>query len=191
MDKTLSREEAKQLMQLLCLDMSCWGNLPLMRRQYLVKCKEYHPDKGGNEESMKLLNSLYLKLQDSVSSVHDLNEEEDNIWQSSQVYCKDLCCNKFRLVNAIYGEYYEAYIMKQWDVCIHGYNHECQCIHCILSKYHKEKYKIYRKPPVWIECYCYKCYRECFFFPISMQTFFFWKVIIFNTEIRAVQPLLR
>ncbi|ABN09926.1 large T antigen [KI polyomavirus Stockholm 350] len=85
MDKTLSREEAKQLMQLLCLDMSCWGNLPLMRRQYLVKCKEYHPDKGGNEESMKLLNSLYLKLQDSVSSVHDLNEEEDNIWQSSQI----------------------------------------------------------------------------------------------------------
>nr|AJP06397.1 large T antigen [WU Polyomavirus] len=85
MDKTLSRNEAKELMQLLGLDMTCWGNLPLMRTKYLSKCKEFHPDKGGNEEKMKKLNSLYLKLQECVSTVHQLNEEEDEVWSSSQI----------------------------------------------------------------------------------------------------------
>nr|ALJ83713.1 large T antigen [Bank vole polyomavirus] len=84
MDRTLSRSEAKELMQLLDLDMCCWGNLPLMRKAYLNKCKEHHPDKGGNEELMKRLNSLYLQLEESVKRMQCLNEE-DSMWSTTQV----------------------------------------------------------------------------------------------------------
>lgn len=190
MDKTLSRNEAKELMQLLGLDMTCWGNLPLMRTKYLSKCKEFHPDKGGNEEKMKKLNSLYLKLQECVSTVHQLNEEEDEVWSSSQVECTELCCNfppkKYRLVGEVYGDVFEEYILKDWDICLKGFYYLCNCFYCFLDKRHKQKYKIFRKPPMWIECYCYRCYREWFGFEISAETFFYWKKIIFLTTMQGV-----
>lgn len=66
MDKVLNREESLQLMDLLGLERSAWGNIPLMRKAYLKKCKEFHPDKGGDEEKMKKMNTLYKKMEDGV-----------------------------------------------------------------------------------------------------------------------------
>nr|QBA83675.1 MAG: large T antigen [Porcine polyomavirus] len=85
MDQTLSREESKELMKLLDLDMCVWGNLPLMRRRYLIKCKEYHPDKGGDENLMKRLNELYKKLESTLETVYYNSQGEEWTWSNNQV----------------------------------------------------------------------------------------------------------
>ncbi|AVY05542.1 large T antigen [Calomys tener polyomavirus] len=87
MDRTLCRKEAQELMELLGLHMSCWGNVPLIRKKYLMKCKEYHPDKGGDERLMKRLNELYKKLEENVNVVHMENYEE--AWNSSQMWWEE------------------------------------------------------------------------------------------------------
>ncbi|API13110.1 large T antigen [Betapolyomavirus securanorvegicus] len=83
MDRTLNRAEAKELMELLDLHMSAWGNMPLLRKKYLEKCKEYHPDKGGDETKMKRLNTLYRKLEEKVHIVHE--EARFEAWDSNKV----------------------------------------------------------------------------------------------------------
>ncbi|QPB44175.1 large T antigen [Bear-associated polyomavirus 1] len=68
MDKALSRQESKDLMDLLQLPMKFYGHLPVMRKAFLAKSKEYHPDKGGDEEKCKKLTTLYRKLEESVKN---------------------------------------------------------------------------------------------------------------------------
>lgn len=186
MDRTLNREEAKELMKLLGLDMSCWGNVPMMRRHYLIKCKQYHPDKGGNEELMKRLNALYLKLEDAVCTIQKANEEEENSWSSSQVLCHGPCCDyqlmAHRIVGALFGEVFTNMVMKDWDQCVlSGGDKLCDCFHCILALKHYIKSKGFRKPQVWVECYCYLCYRRWFGLPLTWESFFWWKKILYWT----------
>ncbi|AGA82598.1 large T antigen [Betapolyomavirus ptedavyi] len=78
MDKALNREESQELMQLLGLHMTLYGQLPMMRKAYLNKCKEYHPDKGGDEQKMKRMNELYKKLEDALSAA----SKEETVWNS-------------------------------------------------------------------------------------------------------------
>ncbi|AFP94207.1 large T-antigen [bat polyomavirus 2a] len=78
MDKALTREESKELMELLGLSMTLYGQLPMMRKAYLSKCKEYHPDKGGDETKMKRMNELYKKLEDALSNA----SQEEHLWNS-------------------------------------------------------------------------------------------------------------
>nr|QXP80951.1 large T antigen [Squirrel monkey polyomavirus]QXP80957.1 large T antigen [Squirrel monkey polyomavirus]QXP80963.1 large T antigen [Squirrel monkey polyomavirus] len=70
MDHTLTREESKLLMELLGLPMEQYGNFPLMRKAFLQKCKIMHPDKGGDEQTAKMLISLYKKLESEVKSLN-------------------------------------------------------------------------------------------------------------------------
>ncbi|AFK09341.1 large T antigen [Betapolyomavirus equi] len=72
MERLLSKDEARQLMELLKLDMEKYGDIPTMRKAYLRRCKELHPDKGGDENLMKKLNELYRKLE---SGLADLSEQ--------------------------------------------------------------------------------------------------------------------
>ncbi|QMP82844.1 large T antigen [Rabbit polyomavirus] len=85
MDQTLTRNESKELMQLLELQMDAWGNMPLMKRQYLQKCKVFHPDKGGDENKMKRLTELWDKLCTTLQEVHTQNVEEDNVYNVSEM----------------------------------------------------------------------------------------------------------
>nr|WIL01357.1 large T antigen [sonrod polyomavirus 1] len=85
MDQTLNRDEAQELMGLLGLNMSFWGNLPATRRAYLAKAKQLHPDKGGNVIEMQRLNELYLKLEETVKTVHSNSQREAWTWNFSQV----------------------------------------------------------------------------------------------------------
>ncbi|ARA71321.1 large T [Betapolyomavirus vicugnae] len=85
MDRTLDREESKELMALLGLSMSCWGNIPMMRRAYKVQCRNLHPDKGGDEEKMKRLTELYKKLEETLGVIHSQNESEEGSWNASEV----------------------------------------------------------------------------------------------------------
>ncbi|BAX01893.1 large T antigen [Rousettus aegyptiacus polyomavirus 1] len=73
MDTGLTREESQTLLQLLNLGPESYGNWGLMRKAFLSKCKELHPDKGGDPEKAKLLISLYKKLEANVTT---LNPEE-------------------------------------------------------------------------------------------------------------------
>ncbi|AGA82593.1 large T antigen [Betapolyomavirus mafricanus] len=84
MDKALTREESQQLMELLGLPMVQYGNLPAMRKAFLQKCKILHPDKGGNEEQMKTLMSLYKKLEDHLKDVQD-EEFWAHSWRADEV----------------------------------------------------------------------------------------------------------
>nr|ABI94705.1 large T [Betapolyomavirus hominis] len=82
MDKVLNREESMELMDLLGLERAAWGNLPLMRKAYLRKCKEFHPDKGGDEDKMKRMNTLYKKMEQDVKVAH---QPDFGTWSSSEV----------------------------------------------------------------------------------------------------------
>lgn len=83
MDKVLNREESLQLMDLLGLERSAWGNIPLMRKAYLKKCKEFHPDKGGDEEKMKKMNTLYKKMEDGVKYAHQ--PDFGGFWDATEI----------------------------------------------------------------------------------------------------------
>nr|ALJ83714.1 small T antigen [Bank vole polyomavirus] len=171
MDRTLSRSEAKELMQLLDLDMCCWGNLPLMRKAYLNKCKEHHPDKGGNEELMKRLNSLYLQLEESVKRMQCLNEE-DSMWSTTQVHQTQYACGDY------YGINFMNRLCNAWDACLpHGLKH-CNCISCYLKRNHAKRWKELRVPMTWIMCYCIDCYLDWFGFPLTYETFQWWGRIL-------------
>nr|QFM78329.1 139 t antigen [Pan troglodytes verus polyomavirus 8] len=82
MDKVLNREESMELMDLLGLERSSWGNLPAMRKAYLKKCKEFHPDKGGDEDKMKRMNTLYKKMEQDVKIAH---QPDFGAWNSSEI----------------------------------------------------------------------------------------------------------
>ncbi|AFU25611.2 large T antigen [Alphapolyomavirus apaniscus] len=66
MDRFLTREEGMELMDLLKIPLSSYGNFSVMKFAYKKKSLEYHPDKGGDPEKMARLNSLWSKLQEGV-----------------------------------------------------------------------------------------------------------------------------
>nr|AJG44395.1 large T antigen [Meles meles polyomavirus 1] len=89
MDGALSREESIKLMQLLGLPMQMYGHIPVMRKAFLQKSKEYHPDKGGDEETFKTLCGLYRKLENSLRSQTDFEkaweENAEGSWSTSDI----------------------------------------------------------------------------------------------------------
>ncbi|AVO64599.1 small T antigen [Porcine polyomavirus] len=193
MDQTLSREESKELMQLLDLDMCVWGNLPLMRRRYLIKCKEYHPDKGGDENLMKRLNELYKKLESTLETVYYNSQGEEWTWSNNQVlgYCGEGDCGCTIHLNAyllgeIYGDMFPSMLIKDWDKCIGKWDRWCSCVLCVLRGRHKARVKHLRRPLVWVQCYCFDCYRKWFGIPLTYESFQWWGKILEHTPYGAV-----
>ncbi|AFP94191.1 large T-antigen [Alphapolyomavirus sturnirae] len=66
MDKVLRKKEKKMLLSLLELNSNCFSNFPLMKQAYKRASKKLHPDKGGNNEKMMMLNSLWQKYQEGI-----------------------------------------------------------------------------------------------------------------------------
>ncbi|ARH52633.1 LT [Raccoon-associated polyomavirus 2] len=71
MDTVLSKAEKEELMSLLELAPACYGNFPLMQQKYKKASLKLHPDKGGDEEKMKRLNSLFSKVVTSLAELRD------------------------------------------------------------------------------------------------------------------------
>lgn len=193
MDQTLTRNEAKELMQLLDLQMCVWGNIPLMRKKYLLKCKEFHPDKGGDEEKMKRLTELWMKLETNLGRIHKESESEEWTWNTNQVlrYCGHSNCGCTFTMSActlgdLYGPLFGQAILKEWDKCINKWDPFCTCIMCVLRGRHKKRVKALRRPLIWIRCYCYDCYRRWFGFPVCWETFLYWKMILHETPFGAI-----
>ncbi|QMP82845.1 small T antigen [Rabbit polyomavirus] len=187
MDQTLTRNESKELMQLLELQMDAWGNMPLMKRQYLQKCKVFHPDKGGDENKMKRLTELWDKLCTTLQEVHTQNVEEDNVYNVSEVtkYCpcaqgiiwKDFNATTWQMLDP----HFELKMCKNYETCSMA---NCyKCIYCILQAKHMYRVKLVRmnKPLVWIQCYCIKCFCDWFGLVQGQSTFAYYCFIIKNT----------
>ncbi|AGA82583.1 large T antigen [Alphapolyomavirus cardiodermae] len=85
MDTALSAYDKLQLCELLGIPRHCYGNYPLMKSSYRQACLKHHPDKGGDDNTMTLLNVLWGKFQTGVyemrrqfpSFEEDDFEEED------------------------------------------------------------------------------------------------------------------
>lgn len=175
--------------------MSCWGNLPLTRKKYLAKCKQHHPDKGGDPNVMKRMTELYEKLEATVMTVHTNEQGSEWTWDTSKVYFDfvfhpSAYSARFSpaTVGEVFGiEAFEKHACYDWTVCINSYNRKCKCTLCTLRRRHKERYKRYRRPLVWIDCYCYDCYTTWFCLPVEWRSFCFWKLIIFQTPLSALK----
>ncbi|ADC34413.1 large T [California sea lion polyomavirus 1] len=88
MDRALNRKESRELMNLLGLPMSYYGHLPIMRKAFIQKSKEYHPDKGGDEDKCKKLTCLYRKLEDNIQKNKDYEDMWGNAgpsWRSNEI----------------------------------------------------------------------------------------------------------
>ncbi|BAX01895.1 small T antigen [Rousettus aegyptiacus polyomavirus 1] len=154
MDTGLTREESQTLLQLLNLGPESYGNWGLMRKAFLSKCKELHPDKGGDPEKAKLLISLYKKLEANVTT---LNPEES--FSTSEV-----------------GETNFFMYLKDWRECNMGYK-ECYCLFCLTR--HKHRHRDHKdKPLFWGSCYCFKCFCLWFGMEWSYKSFLDWKEIV-------------
>ncbi|BBG61970.1 small T antigen [Miniopterus schreibersi polyomavirus 3] len=172
MDRALTREESKQLMELLGLPMAQYGNLPAMRKAFLQKCKVLHPDKGGNEEQMKTLMSLYKKLDDHLKDIQD-EEFWAHSWRPEEVGAD--CCP----VDSMY--------MQDWDVCSTGRSKNCYCLMCRLRVSHKlSKGNLCCRPNCWIKCYCFECFREWFGADRTYEAFLLWVKILGETPMREI-----
>ncbi|ARK19243.1 small t protein [Betapolyomavirus canis] len=163
MDNTLPREEAKELMSLLGLDMCVWGNLPLIRKAYLKQCKELHPDKGGDEEKMKRMNVLYKKLQDKINEIHG-----SNAWTYVPEEVGDCGWHEF--------------LCKDWNLCaVQRLTAACSCLMCDLRRLHSHR-SVGRKPLVWIDCYCFDCFRTWFGLDLTWATCLMWQKVLSLTN---------
>lgn len=184
MDRTLRRDEAKELMELLGLHMSCWGNMPLLRKAFLEKAKEFHPDKGGDEAKMKRLNALYRKLEEKVFVVHE--EARSEAWESHKVStCGGPCCDPKAFVGYVFGDQFEQCSLYSWE-CVQMPKLNCKCIHCYLERLHKIRYKRSKVPVVWLRCYCFSCYCKWFGKDKDPMSLFFWKIILVNSRMSQV-----
>ncbi|ADC34412.1 small t [California sea lion polyomavirus 1] len=148
MDRALNRKESRELMNLLGLPMSYYGHLPIMRKAFIQKSKEYHPDKGGDEDKCKKLTCLYRKLEDNIQKNKDYEDMWGNAgpsWRSNEV------SNEEKI-----GRGQEFW--KNFDLCVRGVNRRCPCFMCKLKRRHIWRLQETRKPNCWGKCYCYTCY---------------------------------
>lgn len=151
MDTGLTREESKKLLELLQLGPENYGNWGVMRKAFLQRMKELHPDKGGNPEQAKTLISLYKKLEANITT---LNPEDT--FSTSEVGATSCF---------IY--------LKDWLDCNMGYK-ECYCLFCITR--HKHKHRDHKDRPLfWGTCHCFKCFCLWFGLDWSYTTFLIWK----------------
>ncbi|AJI42786.1 small T-antigen [Anubis baboon polyomavirus] len=171
MDKVLNREESMELMDLLGLERAAWGNLPLMRKAYLKKCKEFHPDKGGDEDKMKRMNTLYKKMEQDVKVAH---QPDFGAWHSSEVGSDFPPCP-------------DTLYCKDWPLCATKPSANCPCMLCQLRNRHAYRKFLRRDPLVWIDCYCFDCFRQWFGLDLTEEAVHWWSHIIGETPYRDLK----
>ncbi|AFU25583.1 large T antigen [Alphapolyomavirus quartipanos] len=88
MDQILSRSQRKELISLLDLPPDEYGNYPLMKHQFKKMCLVYHPDKGGDGEKMRKLNSLWQLFNNQLLEMRDnrfdMQQDESPIYGTPQ-----------------------------------------------------------------------------------------------------------
>ena len=181
MDKLLGRSEVKELMDLIGLNMACWGNLPLIQHKVRMACKKYHPDKGGDPEKMQRLNVLKDKLQ---ATLRNAQSGGSPIWHysSDEVSFWDLDLT----VGEFLGPEWNRKKLWDFNLCVRQGLRACCCIHCLLKRKHKKKRKEQKRPLVWGDCWCFGCYLMWFGVPCNEEAFMWWSHIIYQTPMDVV-----
>lgn len=160
MDTGLTREESQELLELLGLDKVHYGNWTLMRKSFLRKCKELHPDKGGDPERASRLITLYKKLEEKITV---LNPDSEHSYSTAQVSEVGL------------GDFF-LYV-KDLDSCLQEADPTCRCLLCTLRRNHRKR-KGEGPPSIWGTCYCYDCYKTWFGQQHSYMMWITWRNII-------------
>lgn len=180
MDQALSRAEAKELMGLLGLPEDSWGNVPLITYRFRQKSKIYHPDKGGNEETMKRMTELYSRMQNTLQNLRSSNENE-NMYPPVRML---LLTDTFTL-GELLGPQFESKVIFIWPTCAKcRYRTYCKCVCCILKRQHDEIKKVRNKPCVtWGECYCFDCFLLWFGCDLTKTSLHAWKQVMYNLDL--------
>ncbi|AWD33790.1 small T antigen [Deltapolyomavirus canis] len=174
MDAVLTKAEKKELMSLLSLNAACYGNLPLMQQKYKKAALKFHPDKGGDEEKMKRLNTLFSKVYQNLSDLRDQprsSSSQVNPWEKEIITAGDY-----------FGRKFDKKCCKEYFWCvIESLTKTCKCICCLLDQQHLQLKKTKNKPClVWGECLCFTCYRGWFGLDLNTETLHWWKFCIYR-----------
>ncbi|CAX87759.1 large T antigen [Sumatran orang-utan polyomavirus] len=88
MDKILTKQQRKELIVLLDIEACDYGNYSIMKQQYKKMCLIYHPDKGGDGEKMRKLNSLWQAFNTELLEIRDnrfdMEQDESPIYGTPQ-----------------------------------------------------------------------------------------------------------
>lgn len=148
--------------------MALYGNLPLMRKAFLQKCKAYHPDKGGDEENMKKLNTLYRTMEANIKEVQDAE-----FWRYSWT------------PEEVGDEPPDTLYIREWVLCSTNRVANCCCLMCRLARSHQQsKGNVCWRPNVWLRCYCFACFCEWFGLPTDYETAKVWCEVIGQTPMK-------
>ncbi|BBG62016.2 large T antigen [Rhinolophus affinis polyomavirus 2] len=140
MDRFLSRDEMKELMELLHVPAHCYGNLAMMKINYKKMSKIYHPDKGGDAEKMKRMNELWQKMADNICSARQESGYQVSAWLFGDLQtCRDFLGPKFK-----------DRVCKDYPNCVLIPKEECTCLVCMLARQHRI-YKIWKRQPCMSE----------------------------------------
>lgn len=176
MDKILTREEIKQLMDLIDLPEDEWGNEPLISHRMKLAIKKHHPDKGGDEEKMKLLNRLKSKFEDGMKNLSPDEFEDENVCYPFRPDCS---------VGEYLGDMWGKRVLKEFTTCVGFEGTFCKCLTCIIRRGHKSRVKTEKIPLTWGQCWCFKCYCIWFGCPSGRKEHFQWSIILFNMSMRT------
>lgn len=181
MDSVLTRQEKRELCDLLEIPHHCYGNIPMMKAQYKKMCLVYHPDKGGDGSKMVKLNSLWTSFQDEITKLR----AEVNFF-SYQVSAKFFWDLDFNTLKDYLGKNQCKFI--RGPPCLWSKYSFCRCITCRLSQQHQDiKDTQEKKCLIWGDCYCYRCYLLWFGFPPTWESFDWYQEIILNTDMHLLR----
>ncbi|AFU25582.1 small T antigen [Alphapolyomavirus quartipanos] len=175
MDQILSRSQRKELISLLDLPPDEYGNYPLMKHQFKKMCLVYHPDKGGDGEKMRKLNSLWQLFNNQLLEMRDNRFDMQQVRNMSLDDWDDL----LTLREAVDG--FEEKFIKVFPCCftrIAAY--KCRCIVCMLRQQHlimKED----KRYVLWGACFCHRCYLDWYGLCGTEQHLIWWKRLIQDT----------
>ncbi|CAX87761.1 small T antigen [Sumatran orang-utan polyomavirus] len=175
MDKILTKQQRKELIVLLDIEACDYGNYSIMKQQYKKMCLIYHPDKGGDGEKMRKLNSLWQAFNTELLEIRDNRFDMEQVRQMDIDVWDDLLTVKEALDD------FEHIFVKVVPSCFNRVAVcKCKCIVCKLRQQHLI-IKEHKRCVLWGECFCHKCYVEWYGLSGTEQHLIWWKKIIQDT----------
>ncbi|AGA82581.1 small T antigen [Otomops polyomavirus KY156] len=167
MDRLFEKSEKDKLLQMLGVGSNCFCNFPLMKQAYKKASKKFHPDKGGNNEQMMLLNSLWQKYQEGIIDMRNSEVCDISIGELLTITLQEHFGSKLREM------------MLKTPLCIvKGYT-SCKCICSLLINQHSQLKEILdKKCLTWGECFCYFCFQLWYGLPHNWDTFELWSAVL-------------
>nr|WCR62213.1 MAG: small T antigen [Polyomaviridae sp.] len=145
------------------------------------RCKDLHPDKGGDEAQMKKLNELYRKMEAGLADLHESGPSTS--FSEPQVKRRKLFHFRESFMNGFSSHLCErgldSWYIRDLFLCGEGRVAACNCLMCTLRRRHRERFG--RRPAVWVECFCFDCFVLWFGSAINEYSAAAWQAIIAET----------